>query len=137
MHPGGVVLAEDGIVVDLVDGRVRITGKVRAGNVYVDGATVGGATEASLKDRRNLAEEGVITVVAIVDADTGLLAEAPDFLARGFVHDEGTFDDVVPLIEKALAKAAEEGVGGALAARAADRPRRRPPGRTATTAAAR
>ena len=65
--------------------------------------TVGGATEAHLKDRRNLAEEGVITVVAIVDADTGRLAEPPDFLARGFVHDETTFNDVEPLIEKALA----------------------------------
>ncbi|SFF84683.1 ribonuclease J [Blastococcus tunisiensis] len=113
VHPKGVVVAEDGFAVDLVDGRVRIAGKVQAGNVYVDGQTVGGATETHLKDRRNLAEEGVITVVAIVDADTGLLAEPPDFLARGFVHDERTFDAVVPLVEKALAKAAEEGVGGA------------------------
>jgi ribonuclease J len=56
----------------------------------------------------------VITVVAIVDPDTGRLAEPPDFLARGFVHDEKTFTDVEPLIEKALAKAAEEGVGGAI-----------------------
>ena len=43
--------------------------------------TVGGATEASLKDRRTLAEEGFITVVLLVDADTGELAEPPDFLA--------------------------------------------------------
>jgi ribonuclease J len=93
---------------------VRITGKVPAGNVYVDGTDVGGVTDASLKDRRTLAEEGVITVVAIVDADTGMLVEPPDFLARGFVHDDTTFDDVVPLIEKALARAAEEGVGTAL-----------------------
>ncbi|GAB3347413.1 ribonuclease J [Modestobacter lapidis] len=114
VDPGRVVLAEDGMVVDLVGGRASITGKVPAGNVYVDGETVGGATEASLKDRRNLAEEGVITVVAIVDMETGRLAETPDFLARGFVHDEGTFTAVVPLIEKALAKAAEEGVGGAI-----------------------
>ena len=114
VDPRDVVIAEDGMVVDLVGGRVRITGKVPAGNVYVDGQTVGGATEASLKDRRTLAEEGVITVVAIVDSTTGRLAEAPDFLARGFVHDQSTFDAVVPLIEKALAKAAEEGVGGAL-----------------------
>jgi ribonuclease J len=114
VHPKGVVLAEDGVTVDLLDGRVRISGKVPAGNVYVDGQTVGGATEAHLKDRRNLAEEGVITVVAIVDADTGTLAEPPDFLARGFVHDETTFDAVIPLVEKALAKAAEEGVGGAV-----------------------
>jgi ribonuclease J len=76
--------------------------------------TVGGATEAHLKDRRNLAEEGVITVVAIVDADTGRLVEPPDFLARGFVHDDATFAEVVPLIEQALARAAEEGVGSAI-----------------------
>jgi ribonuclease J len=113
VHPKGVVIAEDGFVVDLLKGRVSITGKVSAGNVYVDGETVGGATEAHLKDRRNLAEEGVITVVAIVDTDSGTLAEPPDFLARGFVHDDKTFEAVVPLIEKALAKAAEEGVGGA------------------------
>ncbi|MCW2532127.1 MAG: ribonuclease [Blastococcus sp.] len=114
VDPKRVVIAEDGFVVDLVNGRPTITGKVPAGNVYVDGQTVGGATEAHLKDRRNLAEEGVITVVAIVDADTGRLAEPPDFLARGFVHDENTFKDVEPLIEKALARAAEEGVGGAI-----------------------
>jgi ribonuclease J len=113
VDPSRVVIAEDGVVVDLVDGRAAITGKVPAGNVYVDGMTVGGATEAHLKDRRNLAEEGVITVVAIVDADTGRLVEPPDFLARGFVHDSGTFDAVVPLIEQALARAAEEGVGTA------------------------
>ncbi len=79
--------------------------------VYVDGMTVGGATEASLKDRRTLAEEGFITIVALVDADTGKLTEPPDFLARGFVHDDTTFDAVVPLIEKALDNAAKEGIG--------------------------
>jgi ribonuclease J len=112
VDPKGIVMAEDGVVVDLVGGRATITGKVPAGNVYVDGQTVGGATEGTLRDRRTLAEEGVITVVAIVDADTGQLAETPDFLARGFVAEEATFDAVVPLIEKALARAAEEGIGG-------------------------
>ena len=106
-----MVIAEDGVVVDLVDGRASITGKVPAGHVYVDGTTVGGATEASLNDRRTLAEDGFITIVALVDADTGKLAEPPDFLARGFAHDEAMFDAVVPLIEKALAKAAKEGIG--------------------------
>jgi ribonuclease J len=109
--PERVVLAEDGVVVDLVDGRAKITGKVSAGLVYVDGMTVGGATEASLKDRRTLSEEGFITIVCLVDADTGKLTEKPDFLARGFVHDDATFDAVVPLIEKALDKAAKEGIG--------------------------
>ncbi|HEX2177097.1 MAG TPA: ribonuclease J [Nocardioidaceae bacterium] len=111
VDPGRVVMAEDGLVVDLVDGRAKVTGKVSAGYVYVEGLTVGGATEAHLKDRRTLAEEGVLTVVAIVDSDTGKLAEPPDFLARGFVHDESTFDSVLAPIEKALQRAANEGIG--------------------------
>jgi ribonuclease J len=114
VDPKKVLLAEDGVTVDLVDGKASISGKVPAGYVYVDGMSVGGATEATLKDRRNLAEEGVITVVAIVDADTGALVEPPDFLARGFVHDEDTFATVVPVIEKTLAEAAKEGVGDAV-----------------------
>ena len=52
IDPQKVVIAEDGVVVDLVDGRARIVGKVPAGNVYVDAQTVGGVTEATLKDRR-------------------------------------------------------------------------------------
>ena len=74
---------------------------------------VGGATEATLRDRRTLAEEGVVTVLAIVDADTGKLADRPDFLVRGFVHDEHTFDAAVPVVEKTLAHAAAEGIGDA------------------------
>jgi ribonuclease J len=111
VDPRNVVIAEDGVVVDLVAGRALVTGRVPAGNVYVDAATVGGATEDSLKDRRTLSEEGVLTVVAIVDADTGLLTDPPDFLARGFVHAGDSFDAVVPLIEKSLARAAKDGVG--------------------------
>jgi ribonuclease J len=108
-----VVLAEDGVVVDLIDGKAKIAGKVRAGNIYVDAQTVGGVTEATLKDRRTLAEEGVVTVLAIVDADTGKLADPPDFLVRGFVHEDGAFDPAVAVIEKCLARAAAEGIGDA------------------------
>ena len=113
VDPKNVVIAEDGVVVDLVEGHAKITGKVPAGNVYVDGAEVGGATEATLRDRRTLAEEGVVTVLAIVDADSGKLADPPDFLVRGFVHDEHTFDAAIPVIEKTLAHAAAEGIGDA------------------------
>jgi ribonuclease J len=113
VDPKNVVLAEDGVVVDLVDGHAKVTGKVPAGNVYVDAATVGGATEATLRDRRTLAEEGVVTVLAIVDADTGKLAERPDFLIRGFVHDEEAFESAVPVVEKTLEHAAREGIGDA------------------------
>ena len=108
-----VVIAEDGVVVDLVGGQAKITGKVPAGYVYVDAQTVGGVTESALRDRRTLAEEGVVTILAIVDADTGRLAEPPDFLVRGFVHEDDAFDGAIKVIEKTLARAASEGIGDA------------------------
>jgi ribonuclease J len=111
VDPEHVAVVDDGMVVDLLDGKVSVSGKVPAGNVYVDANAVGGVNESSLRDRRTLAEEGVVTVLVIVDADTGALAEPPDFLVRGFLHDSRDFDAAVPVIEKTLARAAEEGVG--------------------------
>jgi ribonuclease J len=113
VDPKQVIIAEDGVVVDLVKGVAKITGKVPAGNVYVDAQTVGGATENTLKDRRTLAEEGVVTVLALVDADTGKLAEKPDFMVRGFVHTPDAFDAATPVVEKTLERAAAEGIGDA------------------------
>ena len=63
-----VVIAEDGVVVDLVDGVAAIAGKVDVGYVFVDGSSVGDITESSLKDRRILGEEGFISVIVVVDS---------------------------------------------------------------------
>jgi len=93
-----------------VDGKASITGSVPAGLVFVDAMKVGGATEQSLTVRRNLAEEGVVTIVAIVDPDTGKLTEKPDFLAHGFEHDQSSFESAVPVIQKVLTKATKEGI---------------------------
>ena len=105
-----IVLAEDGVVVDLVDGRARIVGAVPAGYVYVDGLAVGDVGEESLRDRRILGGEGFVTVVVVVDSVTGKVTAAPEILARGFSEDAAAFEDVRPLIEEALAGAAREGV---------------------------
>jgi len=106
-----VVVAEDGVVVDLVDGRARIVGAVPAGYVFVDGLAVGDVGEESLRDRRILGGEGFVTVVVVVDSVTGKIAAGPEILARGFSEDAAAFEDVRPLIEEALAGAAKEGVG--------------------------
>jgi ribonuclease J len=106
-----IVLAEDGVVVDLVDGRASIVGMVPCGYVYVDGSSVGDVTDASLKDRRILRDEGFISVVVVVDSVTGKITGGPEIHARGFAEDDAVFEGVRPLIEEALAKAASEGIG--------------------------
>ena len=62
-----VILADDGVVVDLVDGVARTVGYHPVGFVYVDGSSVGDVTETLLKDRRVLGEEGFISIFAAVD----------------------------------------------------------------------
>ncbi|MBO0891975.1 MAG: RNase J family beta-CASP ribonuclease, partial [Acidothermales bacterium] len=110
IDPRGVVIAENGVVVDLVDGRAAVAGVVPVGYVYVDGASVGDVTESSLKDRRILGDEGFVSVVVAVDAATGKLVGGPSIQARGSGIDDAAFAEVVPRIEDALRSAAADGV---------------------------
>jgi ribonuclease J len=105
-----VVVVEDGVVVDLVDGVARVAGKVDCGYVFVDGSSVGGVTEASLKDRRILGEEGFISVIVVVDSVTGKVAGGPEIHARGFAEDEMVFDEIKQAIIDALDAAVRDGV---------------------------
>ena len=105
-----VVMAEDGIVVDLVDKVAKIAGKVDCGYVYVDGSSVGDITETSLKDRRILGEEGFISVMVVIDSVTGKVAGGPEIHARGFVEDDATFDEIIPSLVQALDQAVANGV---------------------------
>jgi ribonuclease J len=105
-----VVIAEDGVVVDLVKGVAKITGKVDCGYVFVDGSSVGGITESSLKDRRILGEEGFISVIVVVDSVTGKVSGGPEIHARGFVENDSTFDEIKPGIIDAINAAVNDGV---------------------------
>ena len=105
-----IVIAEDGVVVDLVDGQAAVTGKVQCGYVYVDGLSVGEVTEASLKDRRILGDEGFVSAVIVVDSGTGKLVAGPEIHARGSGIDDAAFSEVRPRIEEALARAAADGI---------------------------
>lgn len=105
-----IVLAEDGVVVDLVDGIARISGAVPCGYVYVDGSSVGGADEALLKDRRILRDEGFVTVIVAIDSSTGRISSGPEILSRGFAEDEAVFANIEPAIKGAIEEATARGV---------------------------
>jgi ribonuclease J len=108
-----IVIAEDGVVVDLIDGRASITGAVPCGYVYVDGLTVGEVTESSLKDRRILGEEGFISVIIVFDAANGKVVGGPEIHTRGSGIDETVFSDVLPKVAEALDRAAADGISDA------------------------
>src|SRR5215207_9045040 len=101
-------IGENGSVYDLRDGVVKVVGQLDLGFVYVDGSTVGEITDADLKDRRILGEEGFISVVVVVN--TGRVISGPEIHARGFAEDDAVFEDVKPKIIAALADAAHSGV---------------------------
>ncbi len=104
-----VLLAEDGTVVDLVGGIAKIVGGVPCGYVYVDGSSVGEITDADLKDRRVLGEEGFISIIVVVDSVSGKVVAGPEIHARGFAEGDEVFRAVRPKIEQALAEAANQG----------------------------
>ena len=104
------IIAENGTVVDLRGGVAKVVGQLDLGFVYVDGSTVGEITDADLKDRRILSEEGFISVIVVVDAATGRIITGPEVHARGFAEDDSVFDEVKPKIAAALTEAAQSGV---------------------------
>ncbi|MEJ7634454.1 ribonuclease J [Aeromicrobium sp.] len=104
-----VLLAEDGFVIDLVDGHASITGAVECGYVYVDGSSVGDLTDSELKDRRVLGEEGFISVVVVIDSTNGKIVSGPEIHARGIAEDDSVFDEILPKIVSALEESMAEG----------------------------
>jgi ribonuclease J len=105
-----VVLAEDGVVVDLVDGRAAISGRVEVGRVYVDGLSVGDIGESTLSDRLVLGEGGFVQITVAVDSATGRAMSRPTIAGRGFSDDPKALDAVLPLVEMELSRTEAEGI---------------------------
>ncbi len=104
-----IVMAEDGVVVDLADGLARIVGAVPCGYVYVDGSSVGEITEADLQDRRILGGEGFISIFVVVDSTTGQVVAGPEIHARGVAENDQVFDSIKPQVATALLDAMTSG----------------------------
>jgi len=104
-----VMLAENGVTVDLVDGVARMTGQYPVGFVYVDGSSVGDVTETLLKDRRVLGEEGFISIIALVDIVDEVVVGGPEIHARGLGIDEAEFEPLLAEVTQVLQQALAEG----------------------------
>jgi ribonuclease J len=101
------VLAENGKVVELRDGRAQIVGEIPVGHVYVDGLAVGDIGDPALKDRRILGEEGFLSILVAVDFQAGKVVYGPELTARGFTDDPDALDpiraELISIVESAVA----------------------------------
>lgn len=105
-----VVLAQNGVVVDLVDGRARVVGQIQIGNLYVDGVTMGDIDAGVLEERTSLGEGGLIAITAVIDNRTGRLLERPTVQAKGFSEDAvAMMPEVTELVEHTMTDLAGEG----------------------------
>jgi ribonuclease J len=81
-----IFLVDNGFVVELNDEMAEVAGRVPAGNVFVDGLSVGGVGQVVIRDRQLLARDGMLLVVLTMDKQSGQLVAGPDIVTRGFVY---------------------------------------------------
>ncbi len=86
MEAKNIIIADIGKVIELTPGSARITGSVPSGRVFVDGYGVGDVGSVVLRDRKHLAEDGMIVVALSMSAEDGGLISGPDIITRGFVY---------------------------------------------------
>ena len=103
-----VRIAENGTVLELDGDGLSVVGQVEAGTTLVDGMNVGSGREVVLRDRRHLASDGVLIVVATIAADTAEPIAEPEIIARGFIEpsDDGNelIDQARDTVERVLAE---------------------------------
>jgi ribonuclease J len=107
-----VLIAEDGDVLELDANGLRFAGRVPAGMLYVDGG-VGDVGQGVLRDRRVLAEEGVVVVVVTVDVEAGSVLVGPEVITRGWVYApeaESMLDEARDAVAKAVTQALRGGM---------------------------
>lgn len=105
-----VVLAQDGVVVDLQDGRAQVVGQLTVGHLYVDGVNMGDVDADTLADRTNLGSGGVVSITCVIDNRTSRLLEHPTVSTTGFSDDDrGIIPEVAELVESTMNDLASEG----------------------------
>jgi ribonuclease J len=84
----GIAVVEDGETIELDSTSMTRGEKIGTGLVYVDGLGVGDVEQVVLRDRRHLAEDGILVVTLTLDRDTGAVRTGPDLISRGVIEPE-------------------------------------------------
>ncbi|WP_295632902.1 ribonuclease J [uncultured Intestinimonas sp.] len=86
MDPRNIIISDIGRVIELTQRSAKLNGTVPAGKVFVDGYGVGDVGSVVLRDRKHLAEDGMIVVVTSMSGENGAVVSGPDIITRGFVY---------------------------------------------------
>jgi ribonuclease J len=100
-----VLLADNGTVLEIDQTGARRAGRVRSGDIYVDGLGVGDVGDGVLRDRQALGRDGIVVVLLTLDRRTGEALVSPEILTRGFVHTEyadGLIETALTVVYDAL-----------------------------------
>ena len=112
--PGeNIFISDIGRVIELTAESGKLGGTVTAGQVFVDGYGVGDVGSVVLRDRRHLAQDGMIVVVMAMSAEDGALVSGPDIITRGFVYvkeSEGLMDELRQVAAEALTGLDDRGI---------------------------
>lgn len=101
MPSQNIVVTENGKVIEITPEKIAVTGSVPAGRILVDGLGIGDVGSIVLRERKHLAQDGLIVVVASLDPQSGQIISGPDLISRGFVYVRGAEE----LMEEARAVA--------------------------------
>lgn len=105
-----VVLAQNGVVVDLQNGRAQVVGQIQVGHLYVDGVNMGEVDADTLADRTNLGAGGVVSITCVIDNRTSRLLERPTVATTGFNDDDRSITkEVAEMVETTMNDLAAEG----------------------------
>ena len=111
MDPRRILISDIGKVIELTQNSAKINGTVPAGKVFVDGYGVGDVGSVVLRDRKHLAEDGMIVAVVSMSSEDGSVVSGPDIITRGFVYvkeSEGLMEELRRVAVNALESCQQE-----------------------------
>ena len=110
VKPSNTALAQNGVVVDMHKGEIKVAGQYQVGQLYVDGTTMGDVDPDVLGERSSLASGGVVSITCVIDDRTGRLLEVPQVSTTGYTDDDRDFNKkVVEGVEAVMGDLAAEG----------------------------